>query len=159
MKYKNYWDEFEYSKLKLLLNEDKVRSILDVRNGMKKMDQCFPISVELHLTDCCNLNCGWCTDKILRNNKATLELKAIESLFYEFGKQPGYYKYTVFDQDISEETEKVFNNTDFGNEIEGILLDLPNSYWVAQHHKCAPIYYGWDKAELTVEEIREHLLG
>lgn len=55
--------------------------------------------------------------------------------------------------------KKVFNNTDFRNEIEGIPLDLPNSYWAAQHHKCAPIYYGWDKAELTVEEIREHLLG
>lgn len=86
MKYKNYWDEFEYSKLKLLLNEEKVHSILDVRNGVKKMDECFPISVELHLTDSCNLNCGWCTDKALRSNKATLGLKAIEKLFSEFGK-------------------------------------------------------------------------
>lgn len=86
MKYKNYWDESEYSKLKLLLNEKKVHSILDVRNGIKKMDECFPISVELHLTDCCNLNCGWCTDKILRNHKATLELDAIERLFSEFGQ-------------------------------------------------------------------------
>ena len=75
------------------------------------------------------------------------------------GMKSGYYKYIVFDQKLSEETGKVFNCTDFGNEIEGITLDLPNSYWVADHHKCAPIYYGWDKAELSVDEIKKYLLG
>lgn len=81
----NYWDEFEYSKLKLLLNKGKVDSILEVRNGRKKRDEKFPISVEMHLTDKCNLNCEWCTDKELRNNKATLELELIKKLFCEFG--------------------------------------------------------------------------
>lgn len=80
----NYWDEFEYSKLKLLLNKEKVNSILDVRNGIKKMDEYFPISVELHLTDKCNLNCEWCTDKELRKNQETLALDVIERLFREF---------------------------------------------------------------------------
>jgi len=83
---KNYWDEFEYSKLKLLLNNKKVNSILNVRNGIQKMDKHFPISVELHLTDCCNLNCGWCTDKELRKNSATLDLDVIEKIFHEFWK-------------------------------------------------------------------------
>ncbi|MDE6600755.1 MAG: radical SAM protein [Lachnospiraceae bacterium] len=81
---KNYWDEFEYSKLKLLLNNEKVNSILDVRNGIKKMDEHFPISVELHLTDICNLKCEWCTDKELRKNGAVMELQIIERLFREF---------------------------------------------------------------------------
>ncbi len=81
---KNYWDKFEYSKLKLLLNNDKVKSILDVRNGIKKMDEYFPISVELHLTDSCNLKCEWCTDKELRQNGATLDLQVIKRLFREF---------------------------------------------------------------------------
>lgn len=80
----NYWDEFEYSKLKLLLNKEKVNSILNVRNGIKKMDEHFPISVELHLTDKCNLNCEWCTDKELRRNEATLDIQVIERLFREF---------------------------------------------------------------------------
>lgn len=84
MQDKNYWDEFEYSKLKLLLNNKKVNSILDVRNGNKKMDERFPISVELHLTDNCNLNCGWCTDKELRKNKAVLDYQVIKRLFREF---------------------------------------------------------------------------
>lgn len=86
MQYINYWDEFEYSKLKLLLNNEKVNSILDVGRGNKESDEQFPISVELHLTDCCNLKCEWCTDKRLRNNKATLEIKVIESLLREFGE-------------------------------------------------------------------------
>ncbi|MDE6947289.1 MAG: radical SAM protein [Anaeroplasmataceae bacterium] len=81
----NYWDEFEYSKLKLILNNKKVDSILRVKNHLKNVDEFFPISVELHLTDLCNLNCEWCTDKELRKNKATLDLKVIEKLFCEFG--------------------------------------------------------------------------
>ena len=35
MAYINYWNEFEYSKLKLLLNKEKVESILDVQNDRK----------------------------------------------------------------------------------------------------------------------------
>lgn len=82
---KNYWDEFEYSKLKLLLNKEKVNSILEVRRGNKRYDEQFPISVELHLTDICNLNCEWCTDKELRKNGATLDLAVIKDLFKSFG--------------------------------------------------------------------------
>lgn len=74
------------------------------------------------------------------------------------GMESGYYKYIVFDETLSEETGKVFNHTDFGNEIEGITLDLPNSYWAAAHHKCAPIYYGWDKSDCSVEELKRYLL-
>lgn len=74
------------------------------------------------------------------------------------GMKSGYYKYIVFDQKLREETGKVFQATDFGNEIEGIPQELPNSYWVAEHHRCAPIYYGWDKAELSEDEIKEYLL-
>lgn len=74
------------------------------------------------------------------------------------GMMSGYYKYIVFDQELTEETGKVFNATDFGNEIEEIKLDLPNSYWAAAHHKCAPIYYGWDKYDLPVEELQRELL-
>lgn len=75
------------------------------------------------------------------------------------GMKSGYYKYIVFDYGLSEETGKVFNYTDFGNEIEGVETSLPNSYWVASHHKCVPIYYGWDKAGLSAEEIKKYLLG
>lgn len=81
----NYWDELEYNKLKLLLNIEKVNSIMDVAKGEKMLDADFPLSVEMHLTDICNLKCAWCTDKELRKNGATLPLKVIERLFKEFG--------------------------------------------------------------------------
>ena len=71
----------------------------------------------------------------------------------------GYYKYIVFDTEPKEESGKVFNYTDFGNEIEGInaVDDLPNSYWIAKHHKCVPIWYGWPNADLSSGELREIL--
>lgn len=74
------------------------------------------------------------------------------------GMKSGFYKYIVFDYDIQEETGKVFSRTDFGNEIEGKTVDLPNSYWVAEHHKCVPIYYGWEKADCSIEELKKILL-
>lgn len=83
---KNYWSEFEYNKLKLLLNKEKVDSILDVAKGVKKQDKMFPISVELHLTDICNLNCEWCTDKKLRCNGATLDMQIAGELFSQLGR-------------------------------------------------------------------------
>ena len=72
------------------------------------------------------------------------------------GMKSGYYKYIVFDYAIKEETGKVFNKTDFGNEIEGKLVDLPNSYWIAEHHKCVPIYYGWDKSSYSVNALKDY---
>lgn len=75
------------------------------------------------------------------------------------GMKSGYYKYIVFDETLNEETGKVFNDTDFGNEIEGIKLDLPNSYWAAGHHRCVPIYYGWEKAGLPVDELGKVLIA
>lgn len=82
----NYWDEFEYNKLKLLLNKEKIDSIRDVRRGVKKLDSLFPISIELHLTDICNLNCEWCTDKELRRNGATLDMQIVGELFSQLGR-------------------------------------------------------------------------
>jgi dTDP-4-amino-4,6-dideoxygalactose transaminase len=70
----------------------------------------------------------------------------------------GYYKYIVFDYPLKMETGKVFNRTDFGPEIEGIPYDLPNSRWIADHHRCPPIWYGWPHAEKTVEDIAELLI-
>lgn len=77
---------------------------------------------------------------------------------FPVGMKSGYYKYIVFDYDIKEETGKVFNKTDFGNEIEGLKRDLPNSYWIAEHHKCVPIYYGWEKAEYDVEKLKNYIM-
>ncbi len=77
------------------------------------------------------------------------------------GMTSGYYKYIVFNYQLKEETGKVFNSTDFGNEIENLQLsnDLPNSYWIAQSHQCAPIWYGWENAQMDIGHLKEHLIG
>lgn len=77
----NHWNEFEYSKLKLLLHQDKVNSIFRVLSGESVYDSMPPISVELHLTDLCNLNCSWCTDGMLRRNKASNPKEVLFTLF------------------------------------------------------------------------------
>lgn len=82
----NYWSEFEYNKLKLLLHEKKMKSIFDVLDKKKECDERFPISIELHLTNCCNLNCPWCTDRILRANRATLDTNIVKSVIRELNR-------------------------------------------------------------------------
>lgn len=83
---KNYWDEFEYNKLKLLNKGEKVDSILKVSRGEKLYDELFPISIDLHLTNACNLCCEWCTDKDLRKLGvgATLKYEKVIALLDEF---------------------------------------------------------------------------
>lgn len=82
----NYWDPFEYDKLKLLCHREKVQSIMEVMEKIKRYDNLPPISVELHLTNNCNLACPWCTDRNLKGNHEQLEYdKACELMRY-FGQ-------------------------------------------------------------------------
>lgn len=82
----NYWDEFEYNKLKLLCHEDKVKSITEVGQHIRRYDNLPPISVEFHLTNNCNLACPWCTDRSLHGNGACLTLEKSMELLRYFGK-------------------------------------------------------------------------
>jgi len=83
----NYWEPFEYDKLKLLLHNEKVRSIMEVKAGIKRYDNLPPISVEMHLTDNCNLCCPWCTDRDLHGNGARLSEEKAHELLRYFGQQ------------------------------------------------------------------------
>lgn len=74
------------------------------------------------------------------------------------GMESGYYKYIVFDCELTEETGKVFSQNDFGPEIEGLAYDLPNSRWVAGHHRCVPIWHGWEHADKPVQELSDFLI-
>ncbi len=75
------------------------------------------------------------------------------------GMESGYYKYIVFDTKLSQETGQVFGPRDLGHRIEDVVADVPNSEWITEHHKCAPIYYGWEYAEKSVDELRDLLIG
>jgi radical SAM protein with 4Fe4S-binding SPASM domain len=83
---RNPFTLLEYDPIKLLNKPQKVASMFEVRDGTRDYDPLFPLSVELHLTDVCNLRCGWCTDLELRRNLASLPLATIESLFAEFAQ-------------------------------------------------------------------------
>lgn len=74
------------------------------------------------------------------------------------GMQSGYYKYIVFDYKLNEETGQVFGINDLGYKIEGLDLQLENSEWVVKHHKCAPIWYGWEFADKNIDELKRVLL-
>ena len=75
------------------------------------------------------------------------------------GMESGYYKYIVFDTPLKEETGQVFGPRDLGHRIAGVEVDVPNSIWVTEHHKCAPIYLGYEQANKSVDELRHILLG
>ncbi len=74
------------------------------------------------------------------------------------GMESGYYKYIVFDTPLKQETGQVFGPGDLGHVIAGVDADVPNSEWVVKHHKCAPIYYGYESAGSSTEELKKILL-
>lgn len=75
------------------------------------------------------------------------------------GMKSGYYKYIVFDTQLKEETGQVFGIRDLGHKIAEVDQDFPNSIWITQHHKCAPIYYGYENASKGIDELRSILLN
>lgn len=75
------------------------------------------------------------------------------------GMISGYYKYIVFDTPLRQQTGQVFGARDLGHRIAGIDADVPNSEWVVEHHKCAPIYFGYENADISIDELRKILLG
>jgi len=79
-------------------------------------------------------------------------------VFFPENMESGYYKYIVFGYNLREETGKVFNSTDFGHEIEKIQASVPNSYWIANHHRCVPIWYGWKNEHLEINELEQSLI-
>lgn len=72
------------------------------------------------------------------------------------GMISGYYKYIVFDYDLKYKTGAVFD--ELCHEIMNIPVVFPNSEWVASHHVCPPIYFGWEHSEEDVDALRKILL-
>lgn len=75
------------------------------------------------------------------------------------GMLSGYYKYVVFDTELKQETGHVFGPRDLGHRIANVPAEVPNSEWITQHHKCVPIYLGYEHADKSIDELRSILLG
>lgn len=71
--------------------------------------------------------------------------------------ESGYYKYIVFDTPLKEEVGKVYG--ELCHALRGQKGGFPESEWVARHHACPPIWYGYEGAALPAEELRARLLG
>lgn len=100
-------------------------------------------------------------DKILKF-KRTLAKKYDQifenRLHFPEGMVSGYYKYIVFDTELKQETGQVFGSRDLGHIIDCMGMELPNSVWVTLHHKCVPIYYGYENADKSINELRDIIL-
>ena len=76
------------------------------------------------------------------------------------GMVSGYYKYIVFGYDkLKQRTGQVFGINDLGHKIEGKDICVPNAEWITSNHQCAPIYYGWEMADKSTDELKALLLG
>ena len=53
--------------------------------------------------------------------------------------------------------DKAFERPTFIPSIDEINLELPNSVWITKHHKCVPIYYGYENAGLSIENLKNVL--
>lgn len=70
---------------KFFLHPEKIRSLLTE----KELDQLYPISVEMTLTNRCNLNCVYCSDNDLRKRQGkqqSLDYEVIERLLSDLSE-------------------------------------------------------------------------
>ncbi len=70
---------------KLFLHPEKAGNLL----GEREMDKLYPVSIEMTLTNQCNLNCIYCSDNDLRTRqgrKQKVELGVIEGLFADLAR-------------------------------------------------------------------------
>jgi len=75
-------------------------------------------------------------------------------VFLPKNMESGYYKYIVFEP-IKEQTGAVYDL--LCSDLWNYNGEFPNSKWVSQNHWCAPIYYGWDGADLPTNLIAKRL--
>lgn len=72
----------EIGKFKLALFPDKLDSIIKVSQGCRKYDAMYPVSIELSLTNACNLKCVWCCDSTIRRKySGYIDKKILFDLF------------------------------------------------------------------------------
>lgn len=74
------------------------------------------------------------------------------------GMSSGYYKYIVFDYpNLRQVTGQVFGRGDLGPSIMGYDCLPENSKWVSENHSCPPIWFGWEHADKSIDELKELL--
>lgn len=72
------------------------------------------------------------------------------------GMESGYYKYIAFDAPLKMQTGKVYD--ELCHTIMGLPGHFPNAEWIARHHVCPPIYYGWQGSDWSDEELASRVI-
>ncbi len=72
------------------------------------------------------------------------------------GMESGFYKYIVFNVDLKLKTGSVFD--ELCHNIMETRESFENSEWVAKNHSCPPMFYGWEMANKSVDELKQILL-
>jgi radical SAM protein with 4Fe4S-binding SPASM domain len=70
----------ELAFIKLLLNSDKCSNLLEIAKKNVEYDPNYPVSIELHLTNRCNLRCEWCVDHGIRHDKEDIPRSSLIQL-------------------------------------------------------------------------------
>lgn len=128
---------------KLFFHPEKIKKLIDIAGRDKiDVDNTYPVSVELTLTNKCNLKCVWCVDwhirrkdkkeinfEMLKNLIIDLEKGGTRGIAIEGGGEPTVYKHF---NDLMKFIDKV--NIKFGLITNGVLipyLDYVNKFeWV-----------------------------
>lgn len=76
-----------------------------------------------------------------------------QRIVFPKGMKSGYYKYIVFNTNLKQKTGGVFN--ELCHNLLGIKGNFKNSSYIAKKHSCPPIYYGWEHAEKSIDELRQ----
>ncbi|MFH1453393.1 MAG: radical SAM protein [Armatimonadota bacterium] len=121
---------------KLFFHPDKVNKLLAIARAPKfKFDTSYPVSVELSLTNKCNLKCIWCVDWHLRkSNKKEIKFEILKKLILDLahggtrgitiegGGEPTVYSHF-------KDLMKFINNVDikFGLITNGVLIPYSDS--------------------------------
>lgn len=73
---------------KIILFPDKIKEISRVASNELEVDATYPVSVELSLTDACQLKCIWCSDYCLRSrDKACMNTERVKLLLNDLKSQ------------------------------------------------------------------------
>lgn len=72
---------------KLLLYPEKINNAMRALDNLDNIDNSYPVSVELSLTNRCNLECAWCSDKDIRERTAgDIDFEVLKKTLSDFAE-------------------------------------------------------------------------
>ena len=164
------YNAYEYSPQKLLFNSDKCRSLFDIAYNKAAFDPTLPISIELHLTNRCNLKCEWCVDREIRSNLQDIPFEVLIrflddikntniGITIEGGGEPTVY--SLFEDFVLEAAKREINLGLISNGVKSFNWELVKHFrWIrisvdASTPEEYSIEKGFDKFDEVLDNISQ----